>query len=227
MHWWADKPNVLGGRDLQAGGTWLGVHRSGRFATVTNHRDADRPPASLESRGHLVSGFLESDLPVADYLQAIDGERFAGFNLFVHDGEDLAYMSNRGVEARTLEPGIYAVANATLDTPWPKVQRVKVRLRALVDDGRANQSALLKMLDDRQKARVAEVRAGKIPFERAHALTAPFIVMPDYGTRSSTVLIRSANGRTQLAEKRFDAAGTAIGQSEFEVASALSQAEGA
>lgn len=214
-HWWLDKPDILGGRDLQAAGTWLAVSRNGRYAAVTNYRDADQPPARLESRGHLVTGFLEGDTSPIDYVSSLDGERFAGFNLLVGDGDTLAYRCNRDGAGRELAPGIHAVANATLDTPWPKVERTKIALRTLLDAGRINETELLRLLDDRERARVSEVRTGGLPFDKAHALTAPFVVMPDYGTRSSSILTRDSAGEVCFIEKRFDAAGRSIGQSNF------------
>lgn len=214
-HWWPDRPEVLGGRDLQAAGTWLAVARDGRFATVTNFRDADQPRAGLKSRGHLVTGFLASSASPVDYVTSIDGGRYAGFNLLVGDGDTLAYRCNRDGPGRELAPGVYAVANAALDTPWPKVERSKKALRILFDKGRVNETELLRLLDDRERARASDVRTAGLPFETAHALTAPFVVTPEYGTRSSTVLIRDGACKVRFTEKRFDAAGRATGQSDF------------
>ena len=214
-HWWPDWPDVLGGRDLQANGTWLAMHRDGRFATVTNSRDAEAPSGSLSSRGHLITDFLASEIGALDFVQAIDGERYGGFNLLVHDGEKLAYLSNRGAGCRELPPGIYGVANATLDTVWPKVRRTSSTLEALIDGDSVSPSELLNLLDDRERASVEEVREDNLPFEKAHALTAPFIVMPDYGTRCSTVVLRDAAGRVQMSEKRFTPEGIESGQSNF------------
>lgn len=216
--WWSDKPNVLGGRDQQAGGTWLAVHRNGRFATVTNFRDAVPPSGKLLSRGHLVTGFLESDAAPLDYLESIDGERYAGFNLLVGDGEQLAYSSNRDGGQRLLAPGIYAVANATLDTPWSKVVRSKAALAELIEAGRANETNLLRMLGDRSKARASDVKTEGLAFERAHALTAPFIVQPDYGTRCSTIVIRERGGRVRFTEARYRPDGSSDGRDDFSFA---------
>ena len=213
--WWPDKPDILGGRDLQAGGSWLAVNRNGRFAAVTNFRDADQPSARLRSRGHLITGFLDGDDNPLTYVAAIDGAAYAGFNLLVGDGDTLAYLCNRGGPARELSPGIYAVANATLDTPWPKVERSKAALRKLLADDSVNETRLIRLLDDRTKARVCEVEAGGLPFDKAHALTAPFVVMQEYGTRSSSVLIRDCNDALCFSEKRFDASGRSLGQSDF------------
>jgi uncharacterized protein with NRDE domain len=214
-HWWPDQPDILGGRDQQAGGTWLAFSRSGRFAAVTNFRDAEPTSGRLRSRGHLITEFLGSTLSSMDYIEQIDDERYAGFNLLVSDGEDLAYLSNRGGGKRVLPPGIYGVANATLDSPWTKVERSKTVISTLIDSGRSNETNLLRMLADRNKARVSEIEAGHLPFERAHALSAPFIVQPDYGTRCSTIALRSKEGHIRLTEVRFAADGNSSGRSEF------------
>ena len=126
-HWWPDNPDVLGGRDLQAGGTWLAVNRGGRFAAVTNYRDAQHESGKLLSRGHLVTEFLASGESPRAYLDTIDGERYAGFNLLVAAGDSAAYLSNRGAPTRDLESGIYGLSNATLDDAWSKVTRSKAR----------------------------------------------------------------------------------------------------
>lgn len=217
--WWNDKPDILGGRDLEAGGTWLGLHRAGRFATVTNYRDADQPSRRFVSRGGLVTGFLESDIDPLEFIDSIDGEDYAGFNLLgVADGR-LVYCSNRGAGSRELSPGIYAVANATLDTPWPKVERIKSALDALIREDAVDASALLAMLADRTRAPVdtSEESYADLPAERLAALSAPFVVMPEYGTRCSTVVLADADGRFTFVERRFDAAGDVTGQSDYTI----------
>ena len=213
--WWSDAPEVLGGRDLQAGGTWLGVHRAGRFATVTNFRDADMPNPKLRSRGELVSGFLRSPLPPAEYLRTITAESYAGFNLLVSDATSLAYLSNRGGGLHELPAGIYGLSNATLDTPWEKVERSKSRLDRLLAAGSSNDTELMRLLDDRQKGAASEVKSDRLPFATAHAITAPFIVLPDYGTRCSTVVRASVDGSWTLLERRFDPAGKQSGESRY------------
>ncbi len=214
-HWWPDQPDILGGRDQQAGGTWLAFSRSGRFAAVTNFRDAQPTSGRLCSRGHLITEFLGSTLSSMDYIEQIDDERYAGFNLLVSDGQDLAYLSNRDGGKRVLPPGIYGVANATLDSPWTKVERSRTLISTLIDSGRSNETNLLRMLADRNKARVNEIEAGHLPFERAHALSAPFIVQPDYGTRCSTIALRNKEGHIRFTEVRFAADGNSSGRSEF------------
>lgn len=223
--WWPDKPDVVGGRDSQAGGSWLALHRSGRFATVTNYRDAEPASARLKSRGHLVTAFLDGEDSPLDYAQAIDGERYAGFNLVVGIGSSVAYVSNRGAGPRQLTKGVYGLSNALLDGPWDKVERSKARLRDLLDRNEINETTMLRLLDDRMLGPTQEVQSGPLGFSTLHALTAPFIVTPDYGTRCSTVVLHDESGRWRFTERRFDASGAAIGDSRFSFKSAPMSAE--
>lgn len=213
--WWQDAPDTLGGRDLLAGGTWLALHRRGRFAAVTNYRDAVPADPSLRSRGHLVTGFLQSELDPLAYLETVDPEAYAGFNLLVSDGTALAYLGNRGPRARELEPGIYGLSNATLDTPWTKVERSKRRLEALLDEADANDAKLLDLLGNRDLGPVEEADDDRLPPQIAHAITAPFIVQPEYGTRCSTVVRGVPGQRWSLVERRFDADGQTTGESRY------------
>jgi len=217
--WWSDAPDIVGGRDLQAGGTWLALHRNGRFATVTNFRDAELPSARHSSRGHLVTEFLNSTEAPADYLDTIDGAKYAGFNLLVGDGTRLACLSNRGDGVRTLAPGIYGLSNALLDSPWHKVIHSKAAMEQLIRHDKVNETdELFRMLDNREKASVDEIDSKHLPFETAHAISAPFIVLPDYGTRSSSVALLDAAGCWRFRERRFDAQGNATGDSNFKIA---------
>ena len=214
-HWWPDRPDILGGRDLEAGGSWLAVHRSGRFAAVTNFRDADHRPARLLSRGQLIVDFLQSTAAPIDFLRTVDGDAYAGFNLLVADRQSVAYLSNRGGGLRLLDGGIYGLSNATLDTPWHKLRLTRDRLQQLVDADEVNASNLMRMLDDRQRAPASEIDDPTFEFAKAHALSAPFIVLPDYGTRCSTVVTIDSRGKVSFAERRFAAGGARTGESQF------------
>ena len=214
-HWWPDAPDILAGRDLQAGGTWLGLHRNGRFATVTNYRDAAPKHGDMRSRGHLVSDFLNSDLSTADHLHTISPNDYAGFNLLVADGQSLAYLSNRGGGLQELDAGIYGLSNATLDTPWEKVERSKDRLGRLFEEERINDTQLMRLLGDREKGPLQEVKSERLPFATAHAITAPFIVTPEYGTRCSTIVRADSKGQWNFYERRFDPDGHNVGESRF------------
>ncbi len=214
-HWWPDKHDIIGGRDLQAGGTWLAMHRDGRFAAVTNYRDAHRERAGLQSRGHLITGFLDADARTVDYLRSIDGDAYAGFNLLVADRQSAGYLSNRGAGLRELPAGIYGLSNATLDDPWTKVTRTKLKLAELISEDNINETTLIRILGDREKASADEVQTNGLSFSMAHALTAPFIVHPDYGTRCSTVLTVDDAGSVCFLERSFDASGRPSGDARY------------
>lgn len=211
--WWPERTNVYGGRDRQAGGSWLLLHRKGRFATVTNYRDAQPPSSKFRSRGHLVTEFLESDQSPLEYLQQLDGAQYAGFNLIVGDGRRVAYYSNRGRVARELPPGIYGLSNALLDDPWFKVRRSKREIAALLKHDEVREADIFRVLFDRSRGPAEEVDSTRFDVAMGHAITAPFIVTPAYGTRSSTVVRVDRNGTWRMTEQRFDASGHADGES--------------
>lgn len=214
-HWWKDDPDIVGGRDLEAGGTWLALHRRGRFATVTNYRDVDTAEPGLRSRGHLVAEFLDSKMSPREYLDRIDGSGYAGFNLIVGDGQDVAYLSNRDGGMRVLEPGLYGLSNALLDGPWDKVERSKRALATLLERNAIYEKTVLGLLDDRLPGPVDEAETARLGEAAARAVTAPFIVMPEYGTRCSTVVTMDERLRWRLLERRFDARGEVTGESRF------------
>lgn len=212
LHWWDNQPEIVGGRDLQAGGSWLALSRRGRFATVTNFRDAEPPIARYRSRGELVAEFLACDLPPEAYLDTIDEGAYSGFNLIVGDAHSVAYLSNREDGRRTLGDGLYGLSNALLDGPWHKVEHSKQLLASLLQRDAVNTSMLMQLMNDRHRAPAADVEAGRLDFATAHAVTAPFIVMPEYGTRCTTVVLLDRDGRWQITERRFDPDGSATGE---------------
>ena len=216
-HWWPDQPDIVAGRDLQAAGTWLALHRSGRFATVTNYRDAVPPSPKMRSRGHLVTDYLQGTDDPLTYLNSIDDAAYAGFNLLLGDGKTLAWYSNRsdGESPRELEPGVFALSNALLDSPWHKVRRSKARMQQLLDENNINETTLLRLLDDRDKAPSSEIESDWLPFDKAHAISAPFIVLPDYGTRSSSIVLQQSDGGWRMHERRFNPDGSSSGDSVF------------
>ena len=213
--WWDDRPDILGGRDLQAGGTWLAVSRNGRLATVTNFRDARRPDSGPRSRGHLVTDFLCGASSPDDYLDGVDEDAYAGFNLIVADKDDVAYLSNREEGRRNLSPGLYGLSNALLDGPWDKVERSKRRLRELIERDTITSEALFKLMGDRERGPADDIERGRLDVDTAHAITAPFIILPEYGTRCTTVILVDRRGRWQFFERRFDSSGRRTGDSDF------------
>lgn len=220
LHWWPDKPDILAGRDLQAGGSWLAISRPGRFATVTNYREQLDARPGLRSRGEIITNFVSSNTPAGKFVSSLDGDDYAGFSLLAADRENLWYVSNRGDPAVQLLPGVYGLSNASLDTPWTKLVRTRDALRNLTASGNVDETTLLRIMADRTPAPSVDVEAGNLPFELAKALTAPHIVSAEYGTRCSTALTWSKQEKITVCERRFDAAGAISGDSRYSFAAA-------
>jgi uncharacterized protein with NRDE domain len=215
--WWPDHPQILAGRDLAAGGTWLGLTRTGRFAALTNFRDPQRrapaPGAAAPSRGSLVASLLESDASVAEnltYLRAAAAD-YNGFNVIFSDGERLAiYESTRG-RGRELGPGIYGLSNHLLDTPWPKVQNAKSRLQAALLDT-TDPAPLLALLRDDRPAPDEDLPRTGVSLEWERLLSSAFVRAQDYGTRCSTIIRIDARARAYFDEWSWDSVGADIGR---------------
>jgi uncharacterized protein with NRDE domain len=215
--WWADAPDVLAGRDLEAGGTWLGVTRKGRFAALTNFRDALAPKKDgAPSRGALTANFLRGQATAADYVAAIQpgAGRYHGFNLLVSDGAELWSFSNVEGDPVRLGSGVRGLSNHLLETPWPKVTAARSRLEAALGaSGGAEdlEHRLLHLLADRTTASDGALPATGLPLHWERALSAAFVQVPGYGTRSSTALVVGADGRARFSERTFGEGGTPIG----------------
>ncbi|HEU0264260.1 MAG TPA: NRDE family protein [Geobacterales bacterium] len=215
---WPESPDLLAGRDLLGGGTWLGVTRQGRFAVVANVRQPNLPHESRFSRGLLVSSFLQGDEPAERYVQRIcqDGDQYGPFNLLVGDAEGLYFLSNQDDKVHLVPPGIHGLSNATLDTPWPKVVAGKERLAAIVGRGTAVEPAELLTLLATPAPFPEEIlpRTGVSP-EWERLLSPLFIHSPTYGTRASTILLMGNDGQVTFVEESFDATGMVTGSRSF------------
>ncbi|MHB8799164.1 MAG: NRDE family protein [Thermoanaerobaculia bacterium] len=218
---WPEEAGLLAGRDLESGGTWMGVTRTGRFAALTNVRDPGAHDPGAPSRGGLVVRFLAGEDEPLAHVRAVAAERVRrnGFNLLAGAGGRLAWVSNAGGRPADVNPGVHAVSNASLDSPWPKALRAAAGLRrALAAGSTVDPEELFAILSDRRLAGDAELPATGVPLEVERLLSAPFIVAPGYGTRASTLLLATRDGRAELLERRFDATFRESGTSRFEVA---------
>jgi uncharacterized protein with NRDE domain len=203
---WAENPNVLAGKDLVHGGTWLGVTKNGRFATVTNFRNPNQPKGKL-SRGNLVKDFLFSENSPQGYLQQIqtDRDNYTGFNLLVGDfsGEvDIQYYSNISDEIIALNSGIYGLSNHLLDTNWHKVANGKSAFAEALEDVSSNR--LFEVLAIKTLANDEVLPDTGVGIERERILSPIFIKTPIYGTRCSTVLLVGNDKKVEFIEKSFD-----------------------
>jgi uncharacterized protein with NRDE domain len=201
-HWWPDHPDLLAGRDLQAGGTWMGVTRSGRFAAVTNFRDPSDKRTDVKSRGGLVSEFLLGDGPSDRFLAALASHvrDYNGFNLILGDGDSLWYFGSREGEARAIEPGVHALSNHLLNEPWPKVVRARAAMSLALRDPDPS-ARLFEMLSDRSGAPDGELPDTGVGVAWERRLASPLITGNDYGTRCSTVAIFARDGLIRFEER--------------------------
>lgn len=211
---WPDAPQVYAGRDLEAGGTWMGISDDGRFAALTNIRD---PKQSIgrRSRGDLVARYLSGTQSLEDYLAEAAGRaaEYTGFNLLAGDAQRLYYLTSTNPAPVRLEEGVFGISNAGLNTPWPKLIRAKSALTARLNDPQP--SALLQLLHDPTPAAQAELPNTGVGLATEALLSSVFISSPNYGTRASTVLILNADGSRRMIEHSFGPSGARLGQVEL------------
>ncbi len=206
LDFWLEQKDILAGRDLRGGGTWMGLHRNGRLAAITNFREPDRFRPEAPSRGHLVSDFIGGHVKADRYLAALqrDGQRYNGFNLIAGRLGALYYYGNRGNAPCPVQAGIHGLSNHLLGTPWPKVERARQAMAALV--GREHPpepEELMAFLQDRYQPPDEDLPTTGIGLAWERMLAPAFIQSPTYGTRSSTVLLMAADGRTRFIERTF------------------------
>ena len=214
--WWPDT-RILAGRDLEAGGTWLGLDERGHFAVVTNFREGAVATPGKRSRGELVTAYLGSE-DTELFREDLDGhtDEYSGYNLlFGEVSSALYYHSNRG-SSGGIGPGIHGLSNHLLDTPWPKVNRATTALGELLDCSVIEADMLVDLLADRTKAPRADLPDTGISAELEALLSSVFITSPAYGTRCSTAILLDRDGRLQFVERRFDPDGSTAGESRFE-----------
>lgn len=213
-HWWHYFPQVMGGLDLEGGGTWLGMNASGRFTALTNVRDLTNINPDAPSRGELTYKFLTQNITNDDFATLLErkGKQYNGFNILWGDvarGE-LFWYSNYGERTQQIQSGIHGVSNALLDTPWYKVEQGKSRLQTIIGSDEAHDpdtltQALLTMLQDRTKPDDTQLPDTGVGIEWERQLSSLFIYAPEkhYGTRCSTVVLLRSDGTVQFTEKRF------------------------
>ena len=218
---WDDRPGLFAGRDLESGGTWLGVHATGRFATVTNVRSGQAVRRGPRSRGLIVTDFLPAPHSAheAAHALAADARDYDGFNLLAWDGANLVWYSNQAGAPRLLERGVYTLSNAALDTQWPKTARLRRGFeRVMARTGHDPVEALLAVLRDDTRAADDDLPDTGVGLERERWLSSIFIDGGGaYGTRCSSVVTIDTRGHLLFHERRYDAEGAVSGDSRFEL----------
>ncbi len=210
---WDDHLGVLAGRDLEAGGTWLGITPQGRFAALTNYRNPADKKTGAPSRGALVSDFLIGNAVPGEYLREVEKRAadYNGFSLLAGDTVSMYFFSNRGGHAARVEPGVHGLSNHLLDTPWPKVEKGKAAFSALLDKT-FDAEAALHLLDDTQRASNELLPSTGVSLELEERLSAIRIpAVGGSGTRCSTVLRFDEDGKVEFHERSYRENGSASG----------------
>ncbi len=203
---WQEQPNILGGRDLEAKGTWMAMTKTGRISMVTNYRDPHNINPKAPSRGQLVSDYLAAEMDPHLYLKQVEqvGKTYNGFNLIAGNGSDLYYYSNYSGSPEKIEEGIHGLSNHLLDTPWPKVARGKEKWEALLDQPTLKPTELFGFLKDEQRAPDEQLPETGIGLDRERALSSMFIKTKGYGTRCSTVILIDHQNRAEFTERVYN-----------------------
>ena len=204
-HWWNDYPDILAGKDLKAGGSWFGMNKNGRFAAITNYRDPSSIKSDAPSRGDLVKNFLlGSDSPIV-YLESLEASAglYNGYNLLFGTVDDLYYFSNKSNVNGQLTNGIYGLSNHLLNTPWPKLLKVKDNLtEALLEDKFSEQIAF-RFMQNNEVVPDPQLPKTGVPIEWERAISSIYIETNGYGTRCTTVLLVDKEGNVSYHEKSF------------------------
>ena len=203
---WDEHPHVLAGKDLKAGGTWMGVTKNGNLAALTNFRDPSIQKDNPPSRGHLVLDYLVKEPSPELYMEDIipKADKYNGFNLLAGNINQLAYYSNQKESFEILESGIYGLSNHLLDTPWPKLERAKTEMKEINAQTAIDKEHLFRLLADEHKANEQELPDTGIPKEIEKAVSSIFIKTENYGSLCSTILLVDKEGNIDFTERRFE-----------------------
>ncbi len=217
MGWWPENENILAGKDLKEGGTWLGVHRDGTFASLTNYRDPKSHRPDAATRGALVLDYLNGESPPDAFLQRLaqDNRTFNGYNLIAGNRDEAFVYSNVDGVMHPVEPGVHGVSNHLWDTPWPKVEKGRRFLSSVLNlDPSSWSRSLMQFLSDSTPATDASLPDTGVGIDMERPLSAPFVKMPDYayGTRCSTVVTVHKGGLLVATERSFDSRGELSGE---------------
>ncbi|MGI6429313.1 MAG: NRDE family protein [Syntrophomonadaceae bacterium] len=202
---WQDNPEILAGRDLREGGTWMGITTNGRFAALTNYRDPSRNKKTAPSRGHLVQRFLDSTMTPSAYIDQIPdaGKEYNGFNLLIGEHDSLYYYSNREQILRPVSPGIHGLSNALLNDPWPKVIKGKQALEMALHHDEVKPEQLFAILVDQEPVEDQELPDTGVGLEMERGLAPAFVTMSGYGTKTSTVILIDHSDQVRFWERSF------------------------
>lgn len=211
LDYWKDNPDILAGRDLKSHGTWLGMNKKGKIAAVTNFREPGKTIESGISRGFLVKNYLEDDTPPDIYLESVAARKneYSGFNLMAGDTDSLFWYSNRGNGIKKIKTGIHGLSNRLLNTPWPKVEKIRKGISRIVEqNNEIEPETLFTLLTDTVRPPDEMLPDTGIGRLWEQILSPVFVTSDGYGTRCSSVILRDTTGKVLFCERSFDSSGT-------------------
>jgi uncharacterized protein with NRDE domain len=205
LSWWSDNTTILAGRDIQDGGTWLGVSQNGKLGVLTNYRESPAKDEFLISRGEIISEYLSADSLPSNFIQGLQKRQrhFRGYNVLLGDVSSLWYYSNRRDEFLEVPPGIHGLSNHLLNTRWPKVERGKMLFEEAVQDKDFSRDSLIKILCDTAQPKESELPDTGVGSEWEKRLGPIFITSDGYGTRSSAILTIADDGEITFFERTY------------------------
>jgi uncharacterized protein with NRDE domain len=205
-HFWEDSPHILGGRDMEASGTWMAMSKQGKISMVTNYRDPHNINPMAPSRGKLVSDYLLNGDKPSEYLNQVEkkGKAYNGFNLVVGSPDELYYFSNYKEGVERIPNGLHGLSNHLLDTPWPKIERGAVKMQEILTSTEINPTELFEIMYDSQVAPDERLPQTGVGLERERMLSSMFIKSPNYGTRCSTVVMVDHGNNVFFSERVYD-----------------------
>ncbi|MCI4670562.1 MAG: NRDE family protein [Bacteroidia bacterium] len=203
-HWWENHPNIFAGKDLKAGGTWMGINQEGQFAVLTNFRMGREQLPNARSRGELVSDYLLNSPDPVGYMEELKAKaaNYNLFNLIVGNQDQMVYYSNAGDKPlKIMGQGVYGLSNSFLDVPWPKVKKARMGMTKSLQNSNFIPRDLFSILTDKTVAADEELPDTQIPYEWEKRLSAMFIELPNYGTRVTTLIAMDKSGKLSMEER--------------------------
>ncbi|MEM7181875.1 MAG: NRDE family protein [Spirochaetota bacterium] len=202
---WQEHPQMLAGKDLQEGGTWLGIHKQGKLAALTNVRDIPAHQKGRKSRGHLVKDYLQGEVQAQNYLQTIQQNpmQYNPFNLLVGDLQELYVYSNMQGKVHRLEPGFHGLSNAFLNSPWPKLGKGIASLKQYIQGQELDKDELFDIMQQSEKAPDHLLPDTGVGLQKERYLSSIFIAGPDYGTSSTAIVLVDENRQVSFWERTF------------------------
>lgn len=206
LNWWKDHPEILAGRDLKDGGTWMGMNKFGSIAALTNYRDVKNIKQNAPSRGIILTKYLSGEMPLDEFhiFLKTQGHFYNGFNLVYGNTEELYYYSNADDRWQILYPGIYGLSNAFLNTAWNKVVHTKKEFEVLIANSNPDREKIISMMQNTEQADDKDLPYTGVPFAIEKQLSSAFINMDNYGTRLTTYISISNLNEVHYLEKRYD-----------------------